>query len=64
MHCCHPNSKSLTDDPTFAEDEFTQSALYERKVRAAHAHGLALALTALGSLFVFHVARKCCRGAR
>jgi hypothetical protein len=63
--CCgHGHSAHLTVDPRFADDEFTQAALDERRVRAAHAHGTSLVLAILGGILFVGVAKKLCGSSR
>ena len=57
--CCgHGHAASLTVDPRFADDEFAQAALDERRVRAAHAHGMSLILAILGGILFVGIAKK------
>ncbi len=53
MKCCHGHALTADDDPRFAEDDFTQAAVRERRARAAHAHAGALVLTLIGALLFF-----------
>jgi hypothetical protein len=63
--CCgHGHAASLTVDPRFADDEFTQAALDERRVRAAHAHGASMLLAILGGILLVGVAKMLCRSGR
>lgn len=60
MHCCkHAHGTALAVDPRFAEDDFTQAALRERRARAAHAHGLfGLLVAAIGGVVLFGLFRR------
>jgi len=57
--CCgHGRDESTELDPRFADDEFTQAAAHERRVRAAHAHGLSVLGLIFGGIFFVHIARR------
>lgn len=58
MHCCHSHARPLETDPRFADDDFTQNALRERRARAAHAHGGALLLSVLGSMLFLGMLKR------
>lgn len=63
--CCgHGRADSLSTDPRFEDDDFTQAAARERRAYAAHAHGIALLLTVLGGLCFFGIAKKTFRNDR
>lgn len=59
MHCCKNNHHTLATDPRFEGDDFTQAALRESRVRAAHAHGLfGLFVALVGGMFLFGLLRR------
>jgi len=64
--CCggHGEPTSLAADPRLADDDFTQEAAYERRVRAAHAHGMSLIAMVLGGFIVACIAKKFCSRGR
>jgi len=59
--CCgHHTADSLAVDPRFADDDFTQAAAHERRVRAAHAHGMSLVAMVFGGFLIVCIAKKLC----
>jgi len=59
-HAGHAESTSLAVDPRFADDDFTQAAAHERRVRAAHAHGMSLIAMILGGFIVACIVKMIC----
>jgi hypothetical protein len=56
--CCgHGGPESVEIDPRFADDEFTQAAAGERRMRAAHGHGMALVLAVIGGFLFAGIAK-------
>lgn len=63
--CCgHGGPESLAVDPRFADDEFTLAAAGERRMRAAHAHGMSLVLAVIGGFLFAGIAKKLFGGDR
>jgi hypothetical protein len=63
--CCGTGTcESVAVDPRFADDDFTQAASHERRVRAAHAHGLSLIFGLLGGYLLLRVVGRVCGGRR
>jgi len=52
MKCCHGHAIKAIDDPRFEDDVFTQAAVRERCVRAAHAHAVALLIPLVGGFLL------------
>ncbi|MHB9003317.1 MAG: hypothetical protein ACYC6C_04545 [Coriobacteriia bacterium] len=66
MKCCHPHVQGLgkNTDERFDDDDFTQAALRERRMVAAHAHAGALVLSLIGGILLFGLCksgRRCAR---
>lgn len=54
----------LTTDERYAEDDFTQAAVGERRARAAHAHGGAALISFIGAVLLFGLVKSVHRRVR
>jgi len=64
MHCCPTVAATGPTDPRFETDDFTQAALGERRMRAAHSHFGAMLLSIIGGLLFVHTIKAVHRGLR
>jgi len=64
MHRCPAFAATGPIDSRFETDDFTQAAVQERRMRAAHSHFGATLLSILGGLLFVHTIKAAHRGLR
>lgn len=64
--CCGHggHAAALVTDERYAEDDFTQAAVGERRARAAHAHAGAALIAFIGAVLLFGLVKSVHRRAR
>ena len=55
--CCGHGRSETLEDERFADDEFTQAAYDEQRMRGRHAHGTSLFAAIFGGLFLAGILR-------
>ena len=63
--CCgHDRAEALMSDDRFPNDEFTQAAVDESRMRAAHAHGTSFLAMLLGGFLIVGIGKMLFGGRR